>query len=581
MAPKPNRTATRDRDLSQPLAKLDPNETLKARSRFLRGTIENSLADPVTGSISEDDAKLVKFHGMYMQDDRDVREERHRQKLEPDYQFMVRVRLPGGVLDAPQWLALDGIAREYGRGSLRLTTRQTFQIHGVMKPNLRATLQRLDAILLDTIAACGDDCRGVMCSVNPALSELHREVYALANRASAHMRPKSGAYREIWLGEECIAGGDPDLNEEPFYGPTYLPRKFKIGFAIPPINDIDVYTQDLGFIAIADGETLQGFNVCVGGGMGRTDRVPRTYPRLADVIGFVTPDQVLDLSRQVISIQRDYGDRVDRNRARFKYTLDVHGIPWFCSELETRLGFALSPARAFRFDTNNDSFGWQRGSDGRWHLTVFIENGRVTNQRDCQLLDALRGIALEHGVQFRLTPNQNLVVSGVEARAREDINALLTLHHVDFDSKQSALRRSSMACVAFPTCGLAMAESERYLPAFLTKFEALLRDHGLDTQAISVRMTGCPNGCARPYVAEIGLTGRAPGKYNLYMGGGAHGQRLNVLHTENIAEAKIFEILRPLVARYARERSPGEPFGDFVQRIGVLRSAASHDVSVN
>jgi sulfite reductase (NADPH) hemoprotein beta-component len=573
---EPNDKPDRTRDISQPLEKLHANELLKAKSSFLRGTIGEGLDDAITGSISSADQKLVKFHGMYMQDNRDLRDERRRQRLEPAYEFMVRVRLPGGVLDNEQWLALDAIAREYGCGSLRLTTRQTFQFHGILKGNLRATIQKLDAHLLDTIAACGDDCRGVMCSVNPGLSALHREVYELSRRASEHMRWKSRAYREIWLGDECVASGtgEPD---EPFYGPTYLPRKFKIGFVTPPVNDIDVYAQDLGFIAIADGERLLGFDLCVGGGMGRTDRKPETYPRVADLIGFVTPDKVLAVAEHTAAIQRDHGDRTDRSRARFKYTLDTHGLPWFCAELEKRLGFALEPARPFEFSTNSDQVGWQRGSDGLWHLTLFVENGRVANVGSTQLFDALRSLARHHDVEFRLTPNQNLVISKVPACDRATVDALLERFGVDPASRQSPLRLHSMACVAFPTCGLAMAESERYLPSLLERMEELLGRHGLSEQAITVRMTGCPNGCARPYLAEIGLTGRAPGKYNLYLGGSPRGHRLNVLHAENVGEARILEVLDQLLGRFAREREPNEAFGDFVLRTGVVAAASAGD----
>lgn len=571
------KTPKRDHDLTQPLSKLHANESLKAKSRSLRGTLLPGLADPITGSISQDDARLLKFHGTYMQDDRDLREERRRQKLEPDYQFMVRVRLPGGVATAAQWLALDSIARNHGSSSLRLTTRQTIQFHGVLKTNLRAAIQRLDAALLDTIAACGDDCRGVTCSVHPQRSRLHATVYALAKRASDHMRWKSGAYREIWLGEDCVRGGEPEANEEPFYGATYLPRKFKIGFAIPPVNDIDVFTHDLGFIAVAEGEELLGFDVCVGGGMGRTDRAPLTYPRLADVIGFVAPDRVLELSEKVVSIQRDFGNRADRSRARFKYTLDDLGLPWFRKELAARLGYELEPARGFRFETNGDRLGWQRGSDGRWHLGLYIENGRVSSTSSLPWMEALRAVASQHDVQFRLTPNQNLVLSQIPSGEREAITALFARHGIDVGALPNAVRRNALACVALPTCGLAMAESERYLPELLDKLEALLREHGLGEQPISIRMTGCPNGCSRPYVAEIALTGRAPGKYNLYLGGGHHGERLNVLYAENIGEAKILEILGGLFARYARERNANEPFGDFVMRTGAWRRPGAAD----
>jgi sulfite reductase (NADPH) hemoprotein beta-component len=342
-----------------------------------------------------------------------------------------------------------------------------------------------------------------------------------------------------------------------------------------------VFTQDLGFIAVSEGERLLGFNVCVGGGMGRTDRKPDTYPRLADVIGFVTPDRVLAVSEQVAGIQRDYGDRVDRSRARFKYTLDVHGLAWFQKELHARLGFALSAARPYRFSTNTDQIGWQQGSDGQWHLTLFVENGRVDNGPSVQLMDGLRALAESHAVEFRITPNQNVVVSQVDASDCANVDALLTRFGVDVGSRQTPLRRASMACVAFPTCGLAMAESERYLPSLLGKVEDLLAKHGLGDQAITVRMTGCPNGCARPYVAEIGLTGRAPGKYNLYLGGGAHGQRLNVLHAENIGEVRILEILGELFERYARERQSDEPFGDYVARAQLVGAKATLPVLVS
>jgi sulfite reductase (NADPH) hemoprotein beta-component len=570
--PKP---PNREHDISQPLSKLHDNEKLKAHSRFLRGTILEGLADPITGSVTEDDARLLKFHGMYMQDDRDLRDERRRSKLEPDFSFMVRVRLPGGVATAAQWRALDTIAREHGSTSLRITSRQTIQFHGVLKSNLRGAIQTLDEALLDTIAACGDDCRGVTCSVHPQRTKLHATVYDLAKRASEHMRWKSGAYREIWLGDACVRGGEPELEEEPFYGPLYLPRKFKIGFAIPPVNDIEVFTHDLGFITIAEGEDLIGFNACVGGGMGRTDRAPKTYPRLADVIGFVRPDQVLEVCEKTVAIQRDYGDRVDRSRARFKYTLDVHGLRWFRRELEARLGWALEPARSYRFETNSDRLGWQRGSDGRWHLGLFIEHGRVSSTAKLPWMDALRELS-DHDVEYRLTTNQNLVISQIDASKRQEITDLFARYGIDVESLPRPIHRNALACVALPTCGLAMAESERYLGTLLEKVQGLLDRHGLSKQPISVRMTGCPNGCVRPYVAEIGLTGRAPGKYNLYLGGGNYGERLNVLRAENIGEAKILEILDGLFARFARERTAGEAFGDFVMRTGACRESPSN-----
>lgn len=560
----------RSRDRSQPLAALGPDETLKAESRNLRGTIALGLLDRITGGLSATDQKLTKFHGIYQQDDRDLRDERRRQKLEPAYCFMARVRLPGGVCTPSQWRTLDRLARAYGEGTLRLTTRQTFQFHWILKENLKATIQGLHEALLDTIAACGDDVRGVMCGVNPGSSRLHAEVYALARRASDHATWKSGAYHEIWYSESKIASSGP---EEPFFGDTYLPRKFKIGFVVPPSNDIDVYAQDLGFIAIVEGGELQGFNVAIGGGMGRTDRAPETYPRLADVIGFVPVGKVIETIDAVVSVQRDYGDRKDRRHARFKYTIDDKGLSWIVKEIEARLGFAFAPARAFHFTTNGDVLGWSESDDGRRNFTVFIENGRVVNRAGYALMDGLLAIAEVHDGDFRVTPNQNLTIAGIAPQKRAAIAALLDQHGLN-NSGQSALRKNAMACVALPTCGLAMAESERYLPHLITKIEALLGNHGLAGEPITLRMTGCPNGCARPYIAEIGLTGRAPGKYNLYIGGGFHGERLNALVHENIGEEAILAALDRLFFQFARDKNPHEHFGDYVVRAGLIPAAS-------
>jgi len=558
----------RSRDISQPLERLGPDETMKANSRQLRGSIAAGLEAELTAAVPGDDIKLMKFHGLYQQDNRDVRDERRRRKLEPAYRFMARVRLPGGVLTPAQWLKLDELARRHAGESLRLTTRQTFQLHHVRKQDLRPVIQGLRDVLLDTRAACGDDTRGVMASINPELSTLHAEVLALAVKASNHAIPKTGAYDEIWYGaEEKGAGSGP---EEPLYGATYLPRKFKIGFVIPPVNDIDVYAQDLGFIAIVDGQELKGFNVAIGGGMGRTDNAPATYPRLASVIGFIPKDQVIPVCDAVIGVQRDFGDRVDRSRARFKYTIDDKGLDVIRAQIEARLGYALAPARPYAFTANGDTLGWREGADGRWHFTLFVQNGRISNVSDLALLDALRAVARRHAGRFRVTPNQNLVIADIEAADRPAMAALLREHGLDALNAGSGLRRNSMACVAFPTCGLAMAESERYLPALVGKIDAILDRYGLQDEPITIRMTGCPNGCARPYIAEIGLTGRAPGKYNLYLGGGFHGQRLNKMALENVGEQAILDCLDSALGRYARERAPGEHFGDFAIRAGLV-----------
>ncbi|MCO5066451.1 MAG: NADPH-dependent assimilatory sulfite reductase hemoprotein subunit [Rhizobiaceae bacterium] len=555
----------RSRDLSQPLDRLGPDETLKAGSDQLRGTIAAGLEAELTAAVPGDDIKLMKFHGLYQQDDRDLRDERRRQRLEPAYRFMARVRLPGGVLSPSQWLKLDELGRAYAGKTLRLTTRQTFQFHRIHKKDLRSVIQGLHDVLLDTKAACGDDSRGVMASINPELSALHAEVYALAKQASDHAIPKTGAYREIWYGEERTV---TDWPEEPLYGKTYMPRKFKIGFVIPPVNDIDVYAQDLGFIAIIEGRELKGFNIAIGGGMGRTDQAPKTYPRLASVIGFVPKDKVIETCDAVMMVQRDYGDRVDRGRARFKYTIDDKGLDFIKAEIEDRLGFQLEPARPYDFTSNGDVIGWQRGEDGREHFTLFVENGRVSNFDDVALLDGLRAIAQTHKGNFRVTPNQNLVIADIEPEDRPAIEALLLEYKLASLNKGSGLRLNSMACVAFPTCGLAMAESERYLPKLVEKIDAILAGHGLGEEPITIRMTGCPNGCARPYIAEIGLTGRAPGKYNLYLGGGFHGQRLNKMVLENVGEQAILELLGKVIEHFASERLPNERFGDFAIRVG-------------
>ncbi|MGN6548345.1 MAG: NADPH-dependent assimilatory sulfite reductase hemoprotein subunit [Pararhizobium sp.] len=562
-----NKPVDRSRDLSQPLDRLGPDETLKATSDQLRGTIAESLAEPLTGAVAASDNKLMKFHGMYQQDDRDLRDERRRQKLEPAYQFMIRVRLAGGVCTPEQWLQLDEIGRNYADGTLRLTTRQTFQFHGVLKHNLRPSIQAMHETLLDTIAACGDDLRGIMAAVNPHLSAVHAEVYAIAKATSNHAIPRMPAYHEIWLGKERVASSAP---EEPFYGKQYMPRKFKIGFVVPPSNDIDVYTQDLGFIAITGPKGLEGFNITIGGGMGRTDNEPETYPRLGDVIGYVAKDKVIAATDAIMSVQRDYGDRVERKHARFKYTIDDKGLDWIKAEIEDRLGFSLEPARPYEFETNGDVFGWSKGDDGKHHYGLFIQSGRVANRDGYRLMDGLRAIAEIHEGEFRLTPNQNLVIANIAPKRRKTIEALLDEYGITGANEGTALRRNSIACVALPTCGLAMAEAERYLPALIDKLDVILAENGLQDDAITIRMSGCPNGCSRPYVAEIAFTGRAPGKYNVYLGGGFHGQRLNKMYLENVGEEVILAELGKVIGHYAKDRQTGERFGDFAIRAGYV-----------
>jgi sulfite reductase (NADPH) hemoprotein beta-component len=559
---------TRRFDLSSPLAELHSNEQLKHDSRYLRGTIADSLADAATGAVDANDALLMKFFGIYQQDDRDLRDERRRAKLEPRYQFMVRVRLPGGVCTPAQWLALDGLSRDYADGTLRLTTRQTFQFHGVRKRNLRSHLQGLTAAGLDTIAACGDDNRNVIATANPLLSPAHAEVSELARRISARLMPRTRAYREVLLGEPPAA--DAPVDEEPLYGRTYLPRKFKIALAVPPSNDIDVFAHDLGFVAAVEGERIVGYNVCVGGGMGMTYNAPATFPRLGDVIGFCVPDDVLAIAAHAMCIQRDYGDRKDRSHARFKYTIEDRGTTWFRDELERRLGHPLRESRALSFESSADRYGWHQGRDGRWHYTLFVENGRIADRPGAALQSGLRAIASVHGGIFALTTNQNVIIAGVAAGERAAIETMLETHGLTNERRATGLRAHSLACVALPTCGLAMAESERYLPALLDKVDALVARAGLAAAPISIRMSGCPNGCSRPYLAEIALVGKAPGKYNLYLGASADGTRLNALYRETIGEDEILACLAPLLERYAAERERAERFGDFAVRVGIV-----------
>jgi sulfite reductase (NADPH) hemoprotein beta-component len=553
----------RSADLSQPLDKLGPDETLKFNSDYLRGHIATDLLDRITGAVTFESNKLMKFHGIYQQDDRDIRDERRRQKLEPAFTFMVRVRLPGGVCTPEQWLKIDELAQAHGGNTIRLTTRQTFQFHWVVKEDVRPTIQGLHEVLLDTIAACGDDARGVMATSDPADSDVNAELAALAKQVSDHVIPKTHGYHEIWYGEERVA---TSADEEPFYGRQYLPRKFKIGFVVPPSNDIDVYTQDLGFIAIVTDGGVEGFNVVIGGGMGRTDNEPTTYPRLANLIGFVPKDRLIVCADAVMSVQRDYGNRAERARARFQYTIDNKGLDFITAEIERRMDASFEPARPFELTTNGDQFGWRETDRGLFNYGLFIENGRVSDLPGRSMMSGLRAIAKVHQGRFRLTPNQNLIIAGVTAEQKPTIEALLREHGLSESNATSALRLNSIACVALPTCPLAMAEAERYLPSLVDKIEAILAHEGLSDEPITIRMSGCPNGCSRPYVAEIALTGRAPGKYNLYLGGGFHGERLNRLYAENIGEERILAILSERLAAFAKDRTPGERFGDFVTR---------------
>jgi len=547
---------------------LTPVEHIKARSDFLRGSIERSLADGATGALAEDDTQLSKFHGFYQQDDRDVRNQRRKALLEPDYQFMIRARLPGGVCTPQQWLALDRIAHTWANGTLRLTTRQAFQFHGVLKRNLRSSIRAINDSLLDTIAACGDVNRNVMCTPLPESSSVHRQVFELARQVSKHLTPQTTAYHEIWLSDE--QGREKVVDTEPVYGPTYLPRKFKMSFAIPPRNDVDAFAHDLSFVAITDRDKLLGFNVLAGGGMGATHGDAATYPRLANVIGFCTPQQIVAVSEAVVKLQRDHGDRTERKHARLKYTIEDNGLDWFRKKLEKQLDKPLQRARQFEFTATGDRSGWQRTPDGLWHLGLFIENGRIQDHGESRQISGLRAIARILKGEFRLTPNQNVIVSGISESDRPAIDRLVRTHGLNGFETSSPLRLHSLACVGFPTCGLAMAESERYLPDLVGEIELLLDRHGLGRQPVTIRMTGCPNGCARPYLAEIGLVGKGPGLYNLHLGAAHNGTRLNRRYRESVGQAEILSLLNALFAAWSAEQEGNEGFGDFLLRSGRL-----------
>ena len=547
---------------------LSRNERIKEASRYLRGTLAQGLTQEMTGAIVEDDQQLVKFHGMYLQDDRDLRAERRRKKMEAAFAFMIRVRIPGGVLTPSQYLALDEIGRAYAGNTMRITTRQTIQLHGVIKSNLKATMAHIDAALLTTIAACGDVNRNVICNPNPHQSRAHAAALETARALSDHLLPRTPAYREIWLDGEKIAGGEDNVIE-PIYGATYLPRKFKIAVAVPPSNDVDVFAHDLGYIAILDKTgNLAGYNVTVGGGMGMTHGEPETYPRTADVMGYCRPQEALAVGEAVVTIQRDWGDRSDRKHARLKYTIEDRGLNVFRAEVERRSGLKLGKPKPFSFTSTGDRYGWIEGEDGRAHLTLFIENGRIKDLPHAAIITGLRRIAENHNGEIRLTTNQNIIVAHVAQDKRALVEALVAEHGLT--APASTLRRNAMACVALPTCGLALAESERYLPSLVTALEERLIANGLAEDEIVIRMTGCPNGCARPYLAEIGLVGKGPGRYNLYLGAAFDGSRLSKLYAEDLDHAGIIAKLDPLFAAYAAERKPNERFGGFVIRTGFV-----------
>ena len=557
-----------------PAAKPSANEALKERNPTLSGTIAQTLADPGADHFVDDDTQFLKSHGIYQQDDRDLR------KTGKKYIMMVRCRIPGGVVTPAQYLTCDALADRYANGTLRVTSRQGLQFHGVVMQGLRPLVKAVNEALLGTLAACGDNNRNVMAPPTPPSSQLGEQVLEHARAVAAALLPRTRAYHSIWIDGAALNLDEPANRDfvDPLYGKTYLPRKFKIAFAIPPQNDIDVFTNCCGFIAIADAEgKLTGYNLTAGGGMGRSHGNEATFPRIADGIGFLPPDKVVEVAKAVLTIHRDFGSRTDRKHARLKYVLEDRGAAWFRQELENRLGFRLEDAKSVSFEKQGDAFGWNRQVDGRLFLGLFAETGRIRDREGWRMKTALREVVTKYQPEVRLTPGNNVLLANIDPSHRQAITELFAAHGVetDPDRQASRLRRASMACVSLPTCGLALAESERYLPDLITRLESLLAEVGLPHEEITIRMTGCPNGCARPYMAEIGFVGKAPGRYQIWLGGNEASTRLNRLYRDMVKDPDIVGELRPLFTRFARERATKERFGDWVARVLWQESAAN------
>ena len=553
---------------SEAPTKLTRNEGLKETYPLLAGTIAQTLADPAADSFSHDDYEFLKFHGIYQQDDRDQR------KAGKHFILMVRTKFPGGALNAQQYVVCDQLATQYGNNTLRITTRQDFQFHGIVKSNIRQTMKSLNEALISTIAACGDVERNVMAPPTPATSPLVDEVLEEAQKLSNALCPSTPAYHSIWLdGRELNFDAVENTNySDPLYGKRYLPRKFKTAFVIPPLNDIDIYTNDLGFVVIAENGKLAGYNLLAGGGLGMSHNNPATFPRLADVIGFLTPEYLEIFAKAVLTVHRDFGDRTNRKHARLKYVIHERGVDWFRGEVEQRAGIKLAPAKPFHFTKQGDLLGWHQQTNGNHFLGLFVENGRILDTNGYQLKTGLRRVIERFQPQVRLTASQNILLVNIRPEHRADIKQLLSEHGISVHNPFSRTRLASMACPALPTCGLALAESERAMPGFLTNIENLLNELGISEEELIIRMTGCPNGCARPYMAEIGLVGKGPNKYQIYFGGNEAGTRLNWVYKDSVKGEDLINELRPVLAGYVQERQPNERFGDFCHR--TLRNAA-------
>ena len=539
------------------------NEVIKEAAPTLAGSIASTMVSG-TDQFAADDQQFLKFHGIYQQDDRDLR------KAGKKFIMMVRGRIPGGIMTPAQWIAFDDLAATYGNNTLRITTRQSIQFHGIVMAGLGPLVKKVNECLLSTLSACGDVNRNVMASPAPVTTAARGEVVEDCHKVADALRPQTPAYHAIWIDGVQLNLEDPGSREfvDPLYGKTYLPRKFKTAFVIPPMNDMDVLTNDLGFIAIVEDDKVVGYNLAVGGGMGRSHGNSTTYPRLADVIGFFEREHVVDVAKAVLTIHRDFGDRTDRKHARLKYVVQERGVEWTRNEVEQRARIQLGAPKPFTFSTTGDRYGWHRALDGSWFLTLFVETGRVKDVGNLRQKTALRRVAEKFfGVEFRLSANQNIIIANVTESDKAAITALLAEHGVKCEGQASILHQAAMACPALPTCGLALAESERMLPGLVDRIEKLWHEVGLAGEELIIRSTGCPNGCARPYMAEIGFVGKAPGRYQLWLGGNVSGTRLNRLFKDVVKDNEVENELRPILARYASERTSGERFGDWCDRV--------------
>jgi len=553
---------------------LSKVEAIKLNSNHLRGSIAAEL-DEQTPAFTEAAEQLLKFHGVYQQDDRDRRKEARKLGLDKHHQMMIRTRVPGGVAGAAGYLAHDQIAGRWGDGTMRVTTRQNFQLHGILKGDMRPAIRAINQTLLTTLGGCGDQVRNIMCCPVPVKDPLREEVLAILAGLVPALTPETRAYHEIWINGERVAGAAPEA--EPLYGDRYLPRKFKVAVALEGDNCVDVYANDLALVAHRDSGDggVDGFTVLVGGGMGRHRNKPQTFAAVAVPMAWVGPDQVIALSRAVVAVQRDHGDRQNRRHARLKYLIADRGVAWFRDQVQQRLGFPLCEPRSLVWPMVDDHLGWHDQGDGLLYLGIFVENGRIADQPNApggghRLRTGLRRIVEEIAPQVVLTPQQNVILGGIRPALRGRVDELLAEHAIAPIERLSLAVRNSMACPAYPTCGLAVAESERALPDLIRAIDAVVEELGLGGEQISYRMTGCPNGCARPYQGDVGFVGTTLGKYDVFLGGDPQGTRLNHLYAAAVPLAELCSLLRGPLQAYRDERTEGESFGDWCTRAGVV-----------